>query len=41
MSAGAHFVRADLHVHSQPDSGEATLFTPRQYVESAWSGSWR
>ena len=31
---GARFVRADLHVHSRPDSGEPTA-TPEEYIQAA------
>jgi predicted ATPase len=34
MSAGARFVRVDLHVHTRPDAG-AGIATPEQYVEAA------
>jgi len=34
MSSGARFVRADLHVHTRPDSGAPT-HTPAQYVGAA------
>jgi predicted ATPase len=34
MSAGAHFVRADLHVHTRPDVGEAR-WSPEDYVKAA------
>ena len=34
MSTGARFLRADLHVHSRPDSGVAT-HTPSDYVAAA------
>ncbi len=34
MSCGARFVRADLHVHTRPDSGEAGA-PAREYVEAA------
>jgi PHP domain len=34
MSSGARFVRADLHVHTRPDSG-APIHTPADYVGAA------
>lgn len=34
MSSGAHFVRADLHVHSRPDSGDVSA-SPEEYVQAA------
>jgi histidinol phosphatase-like PHP family hydrolase len=34
MSYGARFLRADLHVHTRPDSGE-DRFSAKQYIDAA------